>query len=156
MSIVAKRSPTSATAEHLFFLFVYEISREPLNRFAPNSQGRRVWSLARRSLKVNVKGQGHQGQKRHCSTLLAACVRFMFGKTSLTPSFFSKFRCNGNSENEFWILKLVSCFRQFCDIHEIRCGCGYILFLWYYQNAGCRHTMVPPPQEFGHRLEINP
>jgi len=43
------------------FLFVYEISREPLNGFAPNSQGRRVWSFARTSFKV--KGQGHQGQK---------------------------------------------------------------------------------------------
>jgi len=27
-------------------LFVYEISREPLNGFAPNSQGKRVWSIA--------------------------------------------------------------------------------------------------------------
>jgi len=39
------------------FLFVYEISREPLNGFAPNSHGRRVWSLAQTSLKVKVKGQ---------------------------------------------------------------------------------------------------
>ena len=42
--------------------FVYEISQEPLDGFAPNSHGRRVWSLAWTSLKV--KGQGHQGQKR--------------------------------------------------------------------------------------------
>ena len=35
------------------FLFVYE----PLNGFAPNSHGRRVWSLARKSLNVRVKGQ---------------------------------------------------------------------------------------------------
>ena len=42
------------------FLFVYEISPEPLNGFAPNSQARRVWSLAGMSLKVKVKGQGHQ------------------------------------------------------------------------------------------------
>ena len=42
------------------FLFVCQISLEPLNGFAPNSHGRRVWSLARRSL-----------------------IRFMFGKTSL-------------------------------------------------------------------------
>jgi len=47
-----------------FFLFVYEISRKPLKEFAPNSHGRRVWSLARTRLKVKVKGQGHQGQKR--------------------------------------------------------------------------------------------
>ena len=45
------------------FLFVYEISRELLNEFVPNSHRRRVWSLARMSLKVKVKGQGHQGQK---------------------------------------------------------------------------------------------
>jgi len=30
---------------------------EPLNGFAQNSYGRRVWSLARTSLKVKVKGQ---------------------------------------------------------------------------------------------------
>ena len=40
------------------FLFVYEISREPLNGFAPNSQGRRVWSLARTSSKVKVNFGG--------------------------------------------------------------------------------------------------
>jgi len=70
------------------FLFAYEISREPLNGLAPNSHGRRAWSLARASLKVKVKGkgQGHQGQKRHFSTLSAACVRFMFGKTSSASS----------------------------------------------------------------------
>jgi len=34
------------------------VSPEPLNGFAPNSQGRRVWSLARTSLKVKVKRQG--------------------------------------------------------------------------------------------------
>jgi len=68
------------------FLFVYEISREPLNRCAQNSQERLVWSLARTSLKVKVKGQGHQGQKRHFSALSAACVRFMFSKISLASS----------------------------------------------------------------------
>jgi len=47
------------------FLYVYEIYREPLNGFAPCSHGRRVWSLAPTSLNVTVKGQGHQGQKRH-------------------------------------------------------------------------------------------
>jgi len=36
---------------------------EPLNGFVPNSQGGHVWSLARTSLNVRVKGQGHQGQK---------------------------------------------------------------------------------------------
>ena len=55
MSIVAKRSPISVTAEHL--LFVYEISREPLNGFAPNSQRKTCLVLARMSLNVKVKGQ---------------------------------------------------------------------------------------------------
>ena len=45
-----------------FFWFVCEISREPLNGFAPNSHGRHVWSLAWTSFKVT--GEGHQGQKR--------------------------------------------------------------------------------------------
>jgi len=43
--------------------FVNHISWEPLNGFVPNSRARHVWSLARTSL--NVKGQCHQGQKRH-------------------------------------------------------------------------------------------
>ena len=49
------------------FLFVHQIYREPLNGFAPNSQRRRVWSLARTSLNVKVKGQGHQGQQTRCA-----------------------------------------------------------------------------------------
>jgi len=44
------------------FLFVHEISPEPLKGFAPNSQGS-AWSLARLSLNDKVKGQGHQGRK---------------------------------------------------------------------------------------------
>jgi len=64
-------------AVSLCFLFVYEIFREPLNGYAPNSHGRRVWSFARTSLKVDVKGQGHQGQKKHFPALRglrAVCV----------------------------------------------------------------------------------
>jgi len=61
------------------------MSREPLNGFAPNSQGpnsqgRRVWFLAWTTLKVKVEGhfqgQGHQEQKQHFSAFSAACVRF--------------------------------------------------------------------------------
>jgi len=40
-------------AVSLCFLFLYEISREPLNEFAPNSHS--VWSLARTSLKVRCQ-----------------------------------------------------------------------------------------------------
>jgi len=53
-------------ASSVCFLFVYEISRESLNRFAPNSHGRRVCSIARTSFKVKVRGQGHKGQKHSC------------------------------------------------------------------------------------------
>ena len=69
-------------------VFVYEIYREALNGFAPNSHGRRVWSLARTSLKVKVKRQAEQGQrdKTVVSALSAACVWFMFGKTSLASN----------------------------------------------------------------------
>jgi len=45
-----------------------------------------VWSVAYTSLKVKVKGQGHQVQKRRFSALSAACVRFMFSKTSLVSN----------------------------------------------------------------------
>jgi len=51
---------------------------------APNSYGRRVWSVARTSSKV--KGRGHQGQKKAFSALSAACVPFMLDKTSLASS----------------------------------------------------------------------
>ena len=36
------------------FLFVHQISRERLNGFVPNSQQRRVWTLARTSLNVKI------------------------------------------------------------------------------------------------------
>jgi len=43
---------------------VHNAWQKPLNEFAPNSHGRRVWSFAQMSWNVKVKGQGHQGQKR--------------------------------------------------------------------------------------------
>jgi len=42
---------------------------------------RQVW-------RSKAKGQGLKGQKQSFSALSAACVRFMFGKTSLTSSLF--------------------------------------------------------------------
>jgi len=70
------------------FLFVYEISAEPMNGLVPNSHRRCVWSLARTSLKVKVKGQGHQGQKTAFFGPSVVCVRFdLFGKTSLVSTF---------------------------------------------------------------------
>ena len=56
-------------------LFVYEISREPLNGFAPNSQGKRVWSLAGTSLKVD------QGQFRWSACYL--CLENIFALVCL-------------------------------------------------------------------------
>jgi len=43
---------------------------------------RRVWRS-----RSKVKSQVHQRQKRHFSALSEACVRFMFGRTSLASSF---------------------------------------------------------------------
>ena len=37
-----------------------------------------------------VKGQGHQGQKRHFSALAAACMKFMYGKISLAAFMYGK------------------------------------------------------------------
>ena len=65
------------------FLVVYEISPELLNGFAPNSQGtegKRVWSLARTSLSVKVKGQRSRSPrtKQHFSALLVVCLWFVW------------------------------------------------------------------------------
>jgi len=49
--------------------------RELPNRFAPNWHRRRVWSLARATLKVKVKVTR---DKTAFSALLAAFVRFIF------------------------------------------------------------------------------
>ena len=65
------------------FLFVFclymKYLRELMNRFVPNSHGRRVCSLAQASMKVKVKGQDHQGQisspmKMHYTALTANTV----------------------------------------------------------------------------------
>ena len=39
--------------------------------FAPYFQGRRVWSLARTSLNVKVKGQGNQGKNALCTPIIS-------------------------------------------------------------------------------------
>ena len=65
-AVTAYGSVFSVVCDFFVCLFVNQISRERLNGFAPNSQGRRVWSLARRSLNVKVKGQVHQRTKTCC------------------------------------------------------------------------------------------
>ena len=94
---------------------VYEISQEPLNGFAPNSHGRRVWSLSGMSLKV--KGQDHQGKKWHFLALSAACVQFVFDKTSLVKIHFVV--PNGislhfllSSQMYMWLSSLIYCVSQ--------------------------------------------
>jgi len=103
------------------------MSREPLNRFAPNLQGRRVWSPAQSRLKFKVKGQGHQGQKRHFSALSAACMRFVFAKTSLASSFSVHLRavqsltatlCGCLSQHSMW-QQLLFFSRDFINL--VRC-----------------------------------
>jgi len=67
------------------------ISLEPLNGFATSSHERRDWSLDHRSDEFEGRGQRSKvkvtGTKTAFSALTAACVRFMFGKTSLASSF---------------------------------------------------------------------
>jgi len=103
---------------------VYEISRERLNRFASNSHERRAWSLARMSLKVKVKDKGHQGQNGIFSALSAACVRFMFGETSLVCSF---------------EILLINCLFLCSDVLCRILIKVYLLYLLTYE--GCRHGM---------------
>jgi len=62
--------------------FTYNIHSD-LNKWPHNVlSGGQDHSITQTSLKVKVKGQGHQGQKRHFPDLSAACTRFMFPKTS--------------------------------------------------------------------------
>ena len=69
-----------------FLVCVWNISRTA-ERICAKFTRKTCLSFARMSLKVKVKGQGHQGQKRHFSALSAACMRFMFDKTSLASSY---------------------------------------------------------------------
>jgi len=75
------------------FVCVYEISRESLNGFAPNSQeyvfGPSLGRVWRSRSKVKDQRSRSPGAKRHLSDLSAACVRFMYGKTSLASSYSS-------------------------------------------------------------------
>jgi len=114
-----------------------------------------VWTL-----KVKVKGQrsrsDNQGQKRHFSALLASCVRFMFGKTSLASSLFAFTVC-------------CSCLFLLCNA----CVCHAInkrqltyllIFLLFFSCTGCHKSLpmttvspgwdVSPNWQFSHRIPI--
>ena len=73
------------------FLFVCESKNitETAEWICAKFTGKTCFIPCPTSLKVKVKGQGHQGQKQHFLALSAACVWFMFGKTSLASSFIS-------------------------------------------------------------------
>jgi len=67
-----------------FFCLCMKYLGEPLNGFVPNSHGRHVGSVTQMSFKVKVKVT--RDKKWHFSALSAACMRFVFGKTSLASS----------------------------------------------------------------------
>jgi len=76
-----------------------------VNGFAPNSHGRRVWSIARTSLKVKDKSQRSRsaGTKNDIfSALSAARLRFTFGN-SCKISFFGKYAGKNVSEMTYFV-----------------------------------------------------
>ena len=76
----------------LFFVCVWNIySREPLNRFAPNSHGGRVCPSLVRVWRSRSKVKVTRDKRHRFSAPSAACVRFMFGKISLASSFYAVF-----------------------------------------------------------------
>ena len=66
-----------------------QISREPLNGFAPNSQGRRAWSLARKTLDVKVKGQRSRSPQTKTRCALPSPRQRRNGTRSLQITSFS-------------------------------------------------------------------
>jgi len=134
---------------------VNQISQELLNGFAPNSQGRRVWSLARTSLNVKVRDQRSKStgtknalctpitppgsnvmerarcKERHAvadgtipsmpGVILAACLRFLFGKTSLALVFCLFFVCASNNQASGYAYQHIW---RLCHATINREGCG--------------------------------
>jgi len=76
-----------------FFVLVWNISETNERIGAKLTWKTCLVYLARTRLKVKVKDQGHQGQKRHFSALSAA-LRFIFSKTSLASSYFCSAVCS--------------------------------------------------------------
>ena len=74
--------PSVPHVTSFFILFVYEISRGTAERIC--AKFTRNTCLVPRSDKF--EGQSHQGQKTAFSALSAACMRFMFGNTSLAST----------------------------------------------------------------------
>jgi len=51
-----------------------------------------TWNTCFVSRSDEFEGEGHQGQKTAFSALSAACMQFMFGKTSLASNVYFYFR----------------------------------------------------------------
>jgi len=85
-----------------------------------------VWFLARESLKVKVKGQGHQGQKTawHFPALSMDCVRFMFGETSLASSWLLIYHWFAFSALTLTVERKEE--HPVCKNRLIRCWHGYL------------------------------
>jgi len=80
----------SAVCDFLVCLCVPPVFVEPLNGFAPNSQGRRVWTIAPTSLNdVKVKGQSHQGQNAPCAPITPNGTRSL----KMTPRSSGRHHC---------------------------------------------------------------
>jgi len=102
------------------FMYWYEISPELLNGFAPNSQGRPVWSLAGTSLNVKVKGQGHRGQKTgflaDISEIAELICNKFTGKTCFIPhsdEFEGKRSRSPGTKTTFYFTALLVAFVRF-------------------------------------------
>jgi len=70
------------------FLLVYEISQEPLNGFASNSQGRHIWSRTRTSLNIKVTRD-----KKAIFRPFRWPACGLFGETSLASTFVLTLLC---------------------------------------------------------------
>ena len=96
---------------------------------------------------VKVKGQGHQGQKRHFSAHSAACVRFMFGTTSLASSL------NFSSSSVLILLRFravdwpililahmldisYSYSKSYSYVHELIAACNGLALCFLYYDYG--------------------
>ena len=132
------------------FLFAYEISRQPLNGFAPNSQGRRVWFLARTSFNVKVKGQRSRSSlNRDKNGIFGPFVGLravMFGKTYLAFSYFSPFSLGAL----YFFLFLVTCGRLIrlsisCSAHAKHSSCPVVSCNCDFRNDKPAHRQCMKP-----------
>jgi len=123
----------SAVCDSVFCLFVNQISQEPLNGFVPNSRGKRVWSLARTSLNVRVKGQGYPRTKNvpptpltfccmtHCNVLTANNVT----QQQMGPSCNRIGHCTADSNAEFSVLHVHHTAGELAEPESVRPVCDF-------------------------------